>query len=139
MQRPGWAVDHEQADIGRRIGELIPEAGPVARRTPERCVADVGDDALAGEPGAGLDDEILMLVVADQPPAAIFLQGLADDEAACAAAEFDHRRGAQRFDRVDDVEEETRVGLPAAEVGQRVGGQFEPVQQRRLLVLAAAP
>src|SRR3546814_17631734 len=87
----------------------------------------------------GGGDEYPMLIVADQPPAAVHRQRLGDDETARAAAEFDDHRRAELLDRIDDMREEARVGFPAAEMRQRIVGKVEAAQQCGLIGLAPAP
>src|SRR3546814_7960010 len=65
----------------------------------------------------GGGDEYPMLIVADQPPAAVHRQRLGDDETARAAAEFDDHRRAELLDRIDDIREEARVGFPTPRCG----------------------
>src|SRR3546814_7712592 len=65
----------------------LPITRPVAGRRPERRMAEVGEHALTCEPMRGGGDEYLMLVIADEPPAAEHRQRPRDDKAARAAAD----------------------------------------------------
>src|SRR3546814_12115574 len=87
----------------------------------------------------GGGDEYPMLIVADQPPAAVHRQRLGDDETARAAAEFDDHRRAELLDRIDDLREEARVGFPTSEMRQRIVGKVEAAQKFGLIALAPPP
>ena len=89
VDRPGRAVDQHQIDAVRQRAMIVPEARPVAGRRPQRHRAQIGLEAVIGQPVARRVDEILMLVEADQLAAAGHLQRPGEDQGRGAGAELD--------------------------------------------------
>ena len=82
---------------------------------------------MLAKPLGGRLDEIGMLVEAGQPPAPVKLECLGQYQRGRTAAELDDFGRPQPLDRADHSPQEIGVGLPTAEVGQRVVRQAEPV------------
>jgi hypothetical protein len=80
--------------------------------------------ALAGEHRPRVARELLLLIEAQQPAvAAVQRQSARRDQGRRAAPELDDRGGARGGNMIGDQDEQTRVGPPAAELGQGIVGK----------------
>ena len=44
VQGPGWPVDHQQIDLGRQVGKIVPGRGPVGAVGDQGRVAQIGGE-----------------------------------------------------------------------------------------------
>lgn len=121
------------------MAEIIPKIAPFPGRRGQRRMAKINGNLVFGQPAPRVAHEISMLIKADDAPAAAHhLQRACRNQGGCTGADLYHHLRRARGDDVDDAAQHPDIGFPAAQIGQRIGGQIKPSQQSRLVPLATA-